>query len=339
MVFDAEDIIFKLEKLYPGIELEIEETENAYIMPTICHNETHEEAKKKLYLYKNSGLFHCYTECGCTFNIWQLIKKRSILEGRDIKLDEQPKAKKQDYSVLTDTLRKLQEFKSPLEFKMEEYDDRVLEVFPKANSLHPWALEGIDVSALDKFNIRYSKSYNWVVIPQYDWRGRLIGIRRRTYNPNELVSMKYGPLFMNEKYYTHKLSFNLYGLNLNLLNIQKYRTVVIAESEKSVLQSETMFKDNLTVAICGSQIHQPQIDLLVKLTGAKVAIVALDKEYKNTEEMSKYFLALEKRFRIMAQYMDVYILIDEKNIFNYKESPFDRTINDFNKLNKWKVSA
>jgi hypothetical protein len=35
--------------------------------------------------------------------------------------------------------------------------------------------------------------------------------------------------------------------------------------------------------------------------------------------------------------MDVVILLDVDNIFKLKESPFDRTIHDFEKLHKWKV--
>ena len=33
-------------------------------MPTVCHNENEEEASWKLYYYKDTHLFVCYTECG-----------------------------------------------------------------------------------------------------------------------------------------------------------------------------------------------------------------------------------------------------------------------------------
>ena len=38
------------------------ETENYFIFPTICHNENIETASLKLYYYKNTKLFYCYTE-------------------------------------------------------------------------------------------------------------------------------------------------------------------------------------------------------------------------------------------------------------------------------------
>ena len=336
-MFDVDEVLIKLEQLYPA--LEIEETETAYIMPTICHNEEQVDGKKKLYLYKNSGLFHCYTECGCTFNIWQLIKKRSILEGRNIQIGAATNVIRKDSSNMEEILTKLRNKVSPLSIKLDSYDGNVLSAFQEPNSLHPWALEGIDISALQKFNIKFSKSYNWVIIPHYDWRGRLIGIRRRTYNQHELASMKYGPLFMNNMFFTHKLSLNLYGLNQNLNNIKKYQTIVIAESEKSVLQAETMFADNLTVALGGSSIHSFQMDLIIKLAQPKLAVVALDKEYNTIEEMSEYFMRLSHKFKHLTRYMEVVILLDVDNIFKLKESPFDRTVNDFEKLHKWKVGS
>ena len=33
------------------------------VFPTICHNIDPDEASMKLYLYKNTKLFNCYTEC------------------------------------------------------------------------------------------------------------------------------------------------------------------------------------------------------------------------------------------------------------------------------------
>jgi hypothetical protein len=34
------------------------------LMPTVCHNEDVESASWKLYYYKNTHIFYCYTECG-----------------------------------------------------------------------------------------------------------------------------------------------------------------------------------------------------------------------------------------------------------------------------------
>ena len=48
---------------------------------TICHNEDITDASHKLYFYKESKLFVCYTECG-TMNIFQFLK--TYYETRNI---------------------------------------------------------------------------------------------------------------------------------------------------------------------------------------------------------------------------------------------------------------
>ena len=48
------------------------ETPQAVIFPTLCHNINIEEASMKLYYYRNSKLFQCYTECGDFFDIFEL---------------------------------------------------------------------------------------------------------------------------------------------------------------------------------------------------------------------------------------------------------------------------
>ena len=53
-----------------------EETSNAIIFPTICHNIDSVEASMKLYYYPKTKTFHCYTDCGSTFNIIEMMKKR-----------------------------------------------------------------------------------------------------------------------------------------------------------------------------------------------------------------------------------------------------------------------
>ena len=54
------------------------------IFPTICHNVDSAEASMKLYFYKNSKLFQCYTSCG-TMSIFKFLKH--YYEERDIEYD------------------------------------------------------------------------------------------------------------------------------------------------------------------------------------------------------------------------------------------------------------
>ena len=44
-----------------------------YIFQTICHNES--GGSYKLYYYPDSRMFHCYTECGTSFDLYELVQK------------------------------------------------------------------------------------------------------------------------------------------------------------------------------------------------------------------------------------------------------------------------
>lgn len=57
---------------------------NDYIQfKTICHNINPADASMKLYYYKKNKKFHCYTDCGDNFNIYELFKRRYELLGRE----------------------------------------------------------------------------------------------------------------------------------------------------------------------------------------------------------------------------------------------------------------
>jgi len=58
------------------------EREKEIIFPTLCHHRHPEDGSHKLYYYKNSGLFVCYTCCG-TFDIAGLMRRRFEVLERD----------------------------------------------------------------------------------------------------------------------------------------------------------------------------------------------------------------------------------------------------------------
>ena len=49
------------------------ETDKAIIFPTICHNEDSSEASMKLYYYRDTHIFYCYTEEG-SMSIFKFLK-------------------------------------------------------------------------------------------------------------------------------------------------------------------------------------------------------------------------------------------------------------------------
>ena len=67
------DIIKIIEHFVP--DLNYEERQDYLVLPTICHNLNQEDGSKKLYYYDNTHLFHCYTQCDESFDIYELVKK------------------------------------------------------------------------------------------------------------------------------------------------------------------------------------------------------------------------------------------------------------------------
>ena len=47
---------------------------NSFVAKTICHNKFG-EGSHKLYYYDNTKLFQCYTDCGASFDIFELVTK------------------------------------------------------------------------------------------------------------------------------------------------------------------------------------------------------------------------------------------------------------------------
>lgn len=341
---DIERIIEYVRTLIP--EEVIQEKEDCYILPTVCHNEDYREASPKLYLYKNpdtTPLFTCFTECADTFNIYTFIQRYWNLRGENLSYrDAFKKFHGVEYnkSFIIDTKEIIydEKFVNPLDVQLTGYGTGILDLF-QTNYTDPWALEGIDKTILQKYQIGYSKSYEGVTIPHFDWRGRFVGLRLRTVNQQKELYAKYMPIRVGNILYRHPLSLNFYGLFENQDNIQKTKTAILAESEKSVLQWESMSpSDNIVLAVCGNSISKWQMDMLVYFLGVEQVYIAFDKEYSSYTEAFNYVKKIKEQVSFLLNFAEVYVLIDENNVFKAKESPFDRTLNDYYKLKRWKIN-
>lgn len=319
------------------------EKEGFYIMPTICHNLDSLGASHKLYLYKNENsgtpIFYCYTDCGEGFNIYQLIQKYHSLRGEEISFrDAYKKFHGQDYEFKTKEKRiellKSRSFENPELVELPEYSENILKIFKAPNIKHPWFLEGVDLSVLKEFEIFFSLSYEGVIIPHRDYRGRLVGIRLRTYDEEKVKQYKYMPLFINNTYYRHPLSLNFFGLLQNQENIIRAKRAILVESEKAVLQAESMLgrSGNITLAVCGSSISSWQLDMLVHYLKIDELVIGFDKEYTNFDEWFNYKKKIKNQLSRVNNIVSTGILYDNKNLFRHKDSPFDRTLKDFTGL-------
>lgn len=343
--FSNEEVIKVLAAL--GSEDYKRASENALIFKTVCH---HGESYK-LYYYIESKLFHCYTDCGDSFDIYELVKRslgcsffesinyiNGVLGLHSQKIKGFVKAT----PTLTDdwdTIKKIGSMRRKKNsIEMHRYPKTLIGYYTKTYPIE-WLNENISEAAMDKYNIRFDIANNKIVIPQYDENGNLIGIRARSLNIEDVEQKrKYMPCIIEDTIFRHPTQYSLYGLYQNKETIQRVKKVVIFEAEKSVLKCESYYQgNNFTVAVCGSHISSYQRNMLLNL-GVKEVMIAFDKEYHdpNSEEAYEYADKILSLAYIFCPYVTTFILWDTEGLLGYKDSPADRGKDILEKLMKEK---
>lgn len=332
------------------------------ISKTICHGgETH-----KLYYFSNTALFHCFTDCGESFDVFELTRK--VMSREHPKQRDDPNwnlpeaidyiARKFGYSpnVIADDseldiqkdLHILQNYDRIKDINIEtqqvelkEYDGSFLKNLPRP-IIEPWTAEGISKQIMDMRGICYDPLNMGVVIPHFDINNRLIGIRERTLIKEQAEKYgKYMPARIGGTMYNHPLSYNLYNLNFSKDNIRRIKKAIVFESEKSCLKYASYFdQDNdISVAVCGSNFTNYQAWLLIKL-GVEEIIIAFDHDFTDlnsdtAKRIIKNFKNMHKRF---SAYVKISFLWDKDNLTGYKDSPIDKTSEIFLTLYKNRVN-
>ena len=308
---------------------DVQETASFLLTNTICHN-TH-DGSFKLYYYKNTHLFYCYTECGPMsiftflkhyyearnidydwyFDIYEVVRSCSISEPLQERFGvEQHDLLRDRYSPIVRTQN------------LPVYPEGVLDVFQKCYPAQ-WLEEGISKEAMDKYNILFSISQNKIIIPHYDVNGNLVGIRGRALDEYEAETYgKYMPVQIEQKWYTHRLSLNLYGLNKTKENIKQHGFALIFEGEKSIYKLEDFNFPNCGVAICGSNFNKYQLNLLMHECAPKEICLCLDNEEKPNEE--EYFNKLYNICKKYNNYATFSFIYDDINLTLKKDSPVDQ---------------
>jgi DNA primase len=220
---------------------------------------------------------------------------------------------------------------------LPEYSSNVLDCFVRQYP-NEWLSDGISAETMDKFNISYSISQNKIIIPHYDVDGRLVGIRGRALNEWEIENIgKYTPIRVEQTWYKHPLSMNLYGLNITKDNIRKRGVCFLVESEKAVMQMESFSFPNCAAAVCGSNFNKYQLNILIKTCCPTEIVLCFDKEELPGEE--KYFNKLYDICRKYGQYAQFSFIYDREGVLDLKESPTDRGEEVFKKLLEKRVKV
>lgn len=305
---------------------------------TICHGgDGH-----NLRYYADTFTFHCYSHCG-TMSIYDVV-------GKALSLDFFESFK----YVLSFFNYSLQS----IDFKKKNYEDSIdLDFFDRSKkteikSLYKidesclniyediyykgWINEGISIKTMKKFNIKNSISDQQIIIPHYDEVGNLVGVRCRNLN-EDLVSSgkKYMPVFNKGKLLNHPTGSVLYGLNFNKKNIEKHKKIILFESEKSVLQLDSMMPEmSIGVCLSGSNLTDYQVEILKALKVNEV-IIALDKEFEKVGDSEEKFFAkkIETTFYSkLSAFFNVSVIWDVNGLLDKKDSPTDKGLKTFYQL-------
>ena len=360
--YDIEEIkneltIEQIESLISDLGGEPIESNNILKCKTICHcGESH-----KLYYYPNTSLFKCYTDCGDTFDIFDLVKRVKSQNINNYTLPQAvryvaqyfgytPKIKNKElfsdsleeyWDVLNSYNRIKNINKETQRVELKVYDESILKNLPRPR-IKNWEDEGIKYSTLIEYGIKFNPKSQGIVIPHYDIKNNLVGIRERTLiQENAELYGKYRPAYINNKMYNHPLSFNLYGINKTKNNIAKIKKAIIFEGEKSVLLYDSYFgkENNIAVACCGSNIISYQVKLLRQI-GVEEIVIALDKQFqeKGDEEFKKLVKNLNNIYLKYGNYINISFIFDKYNLTGYKCSPIDCGADIFKELFKKRIN-
>lgn len=358
--------IENIEELLTDFDAAPERRNGIIVARTVCHNKCG-CGSHKLYYYPNTTLFKCYTDCGDTWDVFELTRKvlsrekPKSREDSDWNLPEAIDyiARKFGYSpnqisfddTNFDTLEDQKVFDrydrikdiniNTQEVELEEYDGQILKNLPHPMIL-PWVKEGISPDIMNSHGICYDPKNQGIVIPHHDINNRLIGIRERTLIQEQAETYgKYMPARIGRTMYNHPLSFNLYNLNHSKENISRMKKAFIFEAEKSCLKYASYFgeENDLSVAVCGSNIIAYQIWLLINL-GVQEVIIALDRQYKKKgdDEFKKLVKNLKNIHKKYGKYVTISYLFDKGSALDYKSSPIDHGPDTFIKLFKERIN-
>lgn len=307
---------------------------------TICHHgDSH-----KLYYYKDSGNFHCYTGCG-SMSVFDLVMKSLDMEfGASFsyiarKFNISNASHFEDGFAFT----KVENPGEKLRQKLKKTDMPTIETLSESllddyyDLFHQsWLDDGIGTQSMRRHNIKFNILNNQIVIPHRNSDNKLIGIRGRNLDITAVTEgKKYMPILNGNKLLKHPTGANLYGLSQNRASIELHKKCILFESEKSVLQLDTMLPDfSIGLCISGGSLTMHQLELLKELDIDEV-VIAMDKEYDEigTDEEVFHAQRIRKVFqKKLAPFFRVSVLWDMKNLLNKKDSPSDRGLEVFQEL-------
>lgn len=331
------------------------------VSATICHNPPG-EGHHKLYYYNNSQLFQCYSGCEePTFDIYQMIIKIAHIqwnEEYDLNaavrwlarrfgvagtLDDGTEGEQTEDWKMFANYSRIQEITldEKQEITLKEYDKEILNRFNYNVKIDSWLQEGITEEIIRYNQIGYYPGGEQITIPHFDINNRLVGIRGRTLIQEEAnLYGKYRPLKINKVLYNHPLGFNLYNLNNSAGRIKVIKRAIVFESEKSCMKFQSYFgiENDITVACCGSNLSNYQMQLLLDL-GVQEVVIGFDRQYEELGTADSHLWA-KKLTKINDKFnknIQISFLWDKEKLLGWKDSPVDQGPQVFLELFKKRI--
>lgn len=339
---NSSDIIRLMEKL--GVpESMIKYGNSSLIFPTICHNEMSNDPSHKLYYYEATKRFYCYTNCK-SMSVFDFIIKVYQTRGYKIEFREAynildeivSKRIKNGFAILSNPKPLVPDkIDKNWEEQLPVYNHHILECFTQQpRFLDVWMSEGIDYDVLVEFGVRFDMVRNRIVFPILDRNGRLVGIRVRNFNQDDIDSgRKYMPLWHNEELYNCPKMMVVYGYYQNKAVIKKLKEVIVFEAEKSVLKYGSCFTQNKSVAVGGSSFSQYH-GIILKDAGVTKIVLAFDNDY--SEDGDKYYglkKMIKEAKKVQGMGFEVEIIYDwDQEYLGNKDAPIDLGRTVYSKL-------
>ena len=330
---------------------------------TICHNIN--GGGYNLAFNKETRSFCCFSECSCSYSLLSLIKKHRELLGEPcstyqslkwlcnelgIEFNFKEKVKQVNTNIYKwqNTLLKYTKNKNK-NIELRVYNKKILNYFPKIYHTD-WIDYGISEEVLDKYNIGWYNYKQQITIPCYRQNGDLIGIRVRNMNPE--IDIKYIPLqLLDGTEFNFPTNEVFYGENFNWTNVQRTKSVILVESEKTVMKYESWYgaKNNICLGLYGSVLSNAKLKKLLSWN-CETFYICLDSdfesiEYSNNDGKITSYEKFEKKVmniynKLKPYAKSIYVIYNNLGFENcYKYSITDYTREQFEKIwnNKEKI--
>lgn len=356
----TENIIQLLVELGAQHINDLSESKGHIITNTICHNIS--DGSMKLYYYTEGNgkfegkKFHCFTACGESFNIFELVKKNFVLKNVMMSFPEiigwicsklglqtrgysKPDGFGHEEDKRNEELEYLKKFnkKEMLVPELKVYDEAILKRFTDYKH-DAFLSDGLTEDAQSYWEVMYSYVDHSIILPHRDKYGRLVSLKQRNLDSFKIESgykyIPYQTFGKNGVLYSVPTQFHLYGLYQNAEYIKKIKKVFLFESEKSIIKLESWYgRQNYGLALCGSNISEWHIQEILNL-GIEEVVICLDREYRDvdSEECRTYQQRILRMCRSLVNFVRVAVIVDKDGLTGYKDSPVDKTQEIFEQL-------